>query len=93
MISCGIAGHHIVYERVKQYEVWDQERIVYGEGNFLSLGVGFWAMLGFKGGFVGLKSRILLKSIPGMGIIRGGIPIGYIISGYLALMLYYHLKQ
>ncbi len=49
-------------------------------------------MLGFKGGFIGLKSRILLKTIPGMGIIRGGIAIGYIVSGYLALLLYYHLK-
>jgi len=49
-------------------------------------------MLGFKGGFVGLKSRILLKSIPGLGIIRGGIPIAYIVSAYIALMVYYHLK-
>lgn len=49
-------------------------------------------MLGFKGGFLGLKSKILLKSIPGMGIIRGGIPIAYIVCGYIALSLYYHLK-
>ena len=26
----GLIGKHLVDERVKQYEVWDQERISYG---------------------------------------------------------------
>jgi hypothetical protein len=30
MLICGVAGHYLVNERVKKYEVWDQERIVYG---------------------------------------------------------------
>ena len=34
----------------------------------------FWALLGPKGGFESLKSKIFLKAVPGLGIIRQGIP-------------------
>lgn len=45
-------------------------------------------MLGFKNGFTALKSRIMLKALPGAGILRAGLPIAYILSIYLAYFLY-----
>jgi len=47
-----------------------------------------WSCLGLKGGFTALKSRLFLKSVPGLGIIRGGIPLAYICVFYLFLETY-----
>ena len=81
----GLVGKYLVDKRVKEYEVWDQERIMYGEGTYLSLAYILWGALGFNEGFTSLKSRIFLKSVPGLGIIRGGIPLGYICVFYTVL--------
>ena len=58
----------------------------------LSLLFSFWAMLGLKDGFTHLKSRIFLKTLPGLGVIRAGIPIGYLGVAYAILegYLYYN---
>jgi hypothetical protein len=72
--------------------VWDQERICYGEGTLLSLANMLWGALGFSGGFTALKSRILLKSVPGLGITRAGLPLGYICLFYIILEGYLHFK-
>ena len=53
-------------------------------------------MLGLVDGMNHLKARIFLKTVPGLGITRKGLPIGYlgifyaIIEGYLA---YYGKKN
>lgn len=65
--------------------MWDQERVTYGEGTVMSLAMILWGALGPVGGFTALKSRIFLKSVPGLGIIRAGIPIGYICLFYMLL--------
>jgi len=51
----------------------------------MSLAMILWGALGPVGGFTALKSRIFLKSVPGLGIIRAGIPIGYICLFYMLL--------
>ena len=81
----GIIGKYLVEERVKEYEVWDQERISYGDGTLLALSTMLWGSLGPVGGFNALKARVMLKSVPGLGITRAGIPIGYICLFYFLL--------
>ena len=54
----------------------------------LSLLFSFWAMLGLKDGFEHLKSRIFLQTVPGLGITRKGIPIGYLGVFYSLLECY-----
>jgi len=44
-----------------------------------------WGALGPLNGFTALKSRVMLKSVPGLGITRAGIPIGYICLFYILL--------
>lgn len=78
-------GKQLVDERVKQYEVWDQERISYGEGTLIALSNMLWGALGPLNGFTALKSRIMLQSVPGLGITRAGVPIGYVCLFYLLL--------
>lgn len=48
----------------------------------------FWTTLGPLGGFSALKSRVMLKSVPGLGITRAGIPISYICLFYMLLESY-----
>ena len=50
-------------------------------------------MLGFMNGFTGLKSRILLKAVPGAGIMRAGLPIAYILSVYIAYFAYSYFNK
>jgi hypothetical protein len=50
-------------------------------------------MLGFRNGFGALKSRILLKAIPGAGIMRAGLPIAYILTAYMAYFLYTYINK
>ena len=42
-----------------------------------------WSALGLKNGFTSLKSRLFLRAIPGLGIIRAGLPLGYLCLFYL----------
>ena len=51
----------------------------------MALSTMFWGSLGPTGGFTSLKSRIMLKSVPGLGITRAGIPIGYFCLFYMLL--------
>lgn len=81
----GCIGKHLVDTRVKEYEVWDQERVSYGEGTLISLANCLWGALGLQGGFTALKSKLFLKAVPGLGIVRAGIPIGYICLFYMLL--------
>lgn len=78
-------GKQLVDQRVKEYEVWGQERISYGEGTLIALSNMLWGALGPLNGFTSLKSRIMLKSVPGLGITRAGIPIGYLCLFYILL--------
>ena len=50
-------------------------------------------MLGFTNGFSALKSRIMLKAIPGAGILRAGLPVAYILTAYIAYFIYTYIKQ
>ena len=84
-VVSGLLGKYLVDERVKEYEVWDQERISYGDGTLLALSTMLWGALGPVGGFNAIKSRILLKSVPGLGITRAGIPMGYFCLFYMLL--------
>lgn len=93
ILTCAPLGKYLVDQRVSEYEVWDQERIMYGEANLLSIGTGFWTMLGFTNGFSALKSRIMLKATPGAGILRAGLPIGYILTVYIAYFIYTYINQ
>jgi len=52
-----------------------------------------WGALGPIGGFTALKSRVMLKAIPGLGITRAGIPIGYICLFYLLLEGYLYWQE
>lgn len=87
-IISGVIGKLLVDERVKEYEVWDQERISFGEGTLMALSSMLWGALGPLGGFTALKSRIMLQSVPGLGITRAGVPLGYIILFYVLFELY-----
>ena len=84
-VVSGLLGKYLVDERVKEYEVWDQERISYGDGTLLALSTMLWGALGPVGGFNAIKSRIMLKSVPGLGITRAGIPMGYFCLFYMLL--------
>ena len=44
----------------------------------LSLLYAFWSYIGFKDAFTHLKSKIFLKAVPGIGIVRRGIPFGFL---------------
>ena len=61
----------------------------------LSLLFSFWAMLGLKDGLNHLKSRIFLQTVPGLGITRKGIPIGYlgIFYSFIEFYLAYYGKK
>jgi hypothetical protein len=87
-VVSGLIGKQLVDERVKDYEVWDQERISYGDGTLMALSTMLWGALGPMGGFTALKSRIMLESVPGLGITRAGIPLGYICLFYFLFELY-----
>ena len=52
-----------------------------------------WGALGPLGGFTALKSRIMLKSVPGLGITRGGIPMGYFCLFYMLVETYLWLQN
>ncbi len=92
-VGCGLLGKKLVDERVEEYEVWDQERICYGEGTFIALGNCLWGALGLQGGFTALKSRLFLKSVPGLGITRAGLPLGYLCLFYLMLEAYLRVRE
>ncbi len=50
-------------------------------------------MLGFMNGFTALKSRIMLKAVPGAGILRAGLPIAYILTAYIAYFVYTYINK
>ena len=50
-------------------------------------------MLGFTNGFSALKSRIMLKAIPGAGILRAGLSIAYILTAYIAYFVYTYINK
>jgi hypothetical protein len=91
-VSGGI-GKWLVEERVKKYEVWEQERISYGDGTLMALSTMLWGALGPMGGFTALKARVMLKAVPGLGITRSGIPIGYICLFYMLLEGYLYWQD
>lgn len=95
LINCvvgGGLGQWLVNQRVSKYEVWENERICFGEGNMLSVLFCFWTMLGLQEGFTHLKSKVFLKTVPGLGIIRAGVPIGMIAVAYSLLEALFYLK-
>lgn len=88
LVNCVVGdavGWFLVKRRVKEYEVWENERVRFGEGNALSILFTFWSYIGWKEAFTHLKSRIFLKASPGIGVIRWGLPFGYLCILYLAL--------
>ena len=87
-VGNGLLGYWLVEQRVSQYEIWDQERVSYGESNWLSMAMMMWSVLGVKEGFTSLKSKLFMKSVPGLGITRVGIPLGYVCLFYLLLEFY-----
>jgi hypothetical protein len=89
----GYLGKKLVDQRVQEYEVWDQERICYGEGTLISLANCLWGALGLRGGFTALKSKLFLKSVPGLGITRAGLPLGYLCLFYLMLEGYLRVRE
>jgi hypothetical protein len=50
-------------------------------------------MLGFTKGFTALKARIMLKAVPGAGILRAGLPIAYILTAYVAYFVYTYMNK
>jgi hypothetical protein len=92
-LASALAGQVLVQRRVQEYEVWDQERISYGDGTLLALATMLWGALGPVGGFTALKSRVLLRSVAGLGVTRAGIPIAYICLFYLLLEGYLWSQQ
>ena len=78
----GIVGKLIVESRVKKYEIWDSENVSYGEGTWLALCFLFWSSLGFRNGINHLKSKVFLKAVKGIGIVRGGIPVSLFCAIY-----------
>lgn len=83
---CGdILGQYLVNQRVKEYEIWTNERLCFGEGNLLSIMYAFWAYIGLKDAFTHLKSRLFLKTVKGKGVVRRGLPFGYLCLFYSAL--------
>lgn len=69
--------------------MWNRKKIHYGEGFLFSIGYALWAYLGLKNGLgAGFQSRVFLFTKAGIGIISGGIPIGYIMLAYTAYEIY-----
>ena len=66
---------------------------MYGEGTLLSFTYAFWGMLGFKEGFTGLKAKIFLKTIPGVGIIQNGIPVAYFAIFYSLVEIVAYMRN
>jgi hypothetical protein len=88
LVNCAVGdalSQYLVNERVRRYEMWEHERICFGEGNALSVLFAFWSYIGFKEAFTHLKSRIFLKTLKGKGIVRRGLPFGYLCVVYAAL--------
>lgn len=52
-----------------------------------------WGALGLKGGFTAIKSKLMLKSVPGLGITRSGIPLGYVCLFYMLLEGYLRVRE
>lgn len=83
---CGVYGRSIVKKRVKEYEIWNNENICFGEGTYLSLTFCFLTTFFSKQRLFSHPKLILfLRSIPGMGIVRRGVGIGYICLFYTCL--------
>lgn len=57
--------------------MWENYSICFGEGNLLSFLFSFWSYIGFNEAFTHLKSKLFLKAVRGKGIVRKGIPFGY----------------
>lgn len=74
---------------MKKYEVWENERISFGEGTLLSLLYTFWSYIGFKDAFIHLKSKIFLKTLKGKGIVRRGVPFGVLCVAYGVLETFF----
>jgi hypothetical protein len=92
-INCAVGdalSQSLVNKRVSKYEVWQNERISFGEGNTLSVLFAFWSYIGFKDAFTHLKSRIFLKTLRGKGIVRRGLPFGYLCIFYALLELFFY---
>jgi hypothetical protein len=53
----------------------------------------FWSALGFKHGITNLKSKIFLKTIPGIGIVRAGIPIAFFCLLYSGVEIFYNWRE
>jgi hypothetical protein len=51
----------------------------------LSILYAFWSYIGFKDAFTHLKSKLFLKTVIGQGIVRRGIPFGYLCVIYSLL--------
>ena len=83
MVFGGILGQSIVDRRIASYEVWNNEHLCHGEGCLLSILVAFCTALGPQNSFTHLKSKIGIKTIPGLGIIRNGISVGSLALFYL----------
>lgn len=52
----------------------------------------FWAYIGFTDAFGHLKSRIFLKTLKGKGIVRSGLPFGYLCVVYSLLEFFFYAK-
>jgi hypothetical protein len=51
----------------------------------ISILFSFWSYIGLVDAFGHLKSRIFLKTIRGKGIVRAGLPFGYLCVFYALL--------
>lgn len=58
----------------------------------LSAAYAFWAMLGLKDGFIGLKARVFLEAVPGLGIVKPGIPIALFCLVYTLIEAGFYFK-
>lgn len=79
----GILGQKIVDERIQSYEVWNNEHLAHGEGCLMSILIAFCTALGPINSFIHLKSKIGLQTIPGLGVVRRGLPVGFLTLFYL----------
>jgi hypothetical protein len=84
LIANSHLGKMLAQKDLDSMEVWNRTKISYGEGLFLQIGFALWGYLGFKGGLGGVwGSRIFLETLPGIGIMNKGIPIGSILLLYI----------
>jgi hypothetical protein len=58
----------------------------------ISILYAFWSYIGFKDAFTHLKSKIFLKTVKGQGIVRRGIPFGYLCVIYGLLEIFFYTK-